>query len=275
MDNFSALIGRYTLSARVFYNGKFCGSNDFRGDGEHGQLHLVRHGPVVFLHEDNTSLHIEQPTMVFYPRGLNHRLVVPPDASASLLCATTAFQGGGQNLLARALPPYVAIRLDQATELKQTLDLLFAEASNSQHGQQLILDRLCEVLIAQILRHEFQHGRLSAGTLAGLADPRLSRALAAIHGKPQEQWRMETLADLVGMSRSKFADYFREVVAVTPGQYISQWRISLAQGLLRSGKSVKAVSEELGYSSQPVFTRAFTERTGMSPRGWLANETSL
>jgi AraC-like DNA-binding protein len=269
MDKISMLVGRHAFSARVFHNGAFRGEAEFREDGHVGYLHVIREGSVLFRHDDDSSLVIATPCLLFYPRGSNHRLGVPSEAPATLLSASTSFQGGGQNLLAKALPDYMLVPLDQEQILNQTIELLFSEAAIRQGGQELILDRVCEVLIIQMLRHYLAAGRLSPGTLAGLTDTRLSRALSAIHALPQKPWRLESLASLCGMSRSKFAEYFLLVIGITPGEYLTQLRIEAAQSLLKKGRTIKIVSAEVGYSSQSAFTRAFTERMGMSPRAWL------
>jgi AraC-like DNA-binding protein len=59
------------------------------------------------------------------------------------------------------------------------------------------------------------------------------------------------------------------VVGQTPADYLSDWRIALAQSRLREGRSIKALADELGYANPSALSRAFTARTGASPRDWL------
>ena len=78
------------------------------------------------------------------------------------------------------------------------------------------------------------------------------------------------LAGCAGMSRTAFAVTFRDVVGQTPADYLSDWRVALAQTRLRAGQPVKAMAEELGYAHPSALSRAFGARVGMSPRQWLA-----
>lgn len=272
MDKLSTLIGRFTFNARVFFNGDFCDTNQFQADGAAGHLHLVRQGPVVFEHAHGELLRVDEPSMVFYPRGMAHRLSVPDGAAATLLCATIAFQDGGANPLARALPECMCIPLAGMAPMRHTLDLLFAEAAVEAQGRAVILDRLCDVLMIQVIRHEFDQGHLHAGALAGLADRQLGPVLDAMHGRPHESWQLQSLARLAGMSRARFTEHFRTVVGTPPVEYLTRWRIGLACKLLRNGLPVKVVSAQTGYTSPPAFTRAFTENIGMSPRQWLRTQ---
>jgi AraC-like DNA-binding protein len=57
-----------------------------------------------------------------------------------------------------------------------------------------------------------------------------------------------------------------------PGEYLTRWRIGVAQDLLRRGMPVKVVSAQAGYTSAPAFTRAFTGLVGVSPRQWLKDK---
>lgn len=269
MDKLSTLLGRYTFNARVFFNGDFCGANQFQQDGLAGHLHLVRKGPVVFTHAQGETLRIEEPAMVFYPRGMSHRLDVPDGAGATLLCATISFEHGSANPLARVLPDYMVVPLRELEPMRHTLDLLFSEAGDGRQGREVILDRLCDVLMIQVIRQEFDNGRLSPGMLAGMADRQLAPVLDAIHARAHEPWQLQSLARLACMSRTSFTEHFRNVVGVPPVEYLTDWRISVACQLLRKGLSVKVVSAQAGYGSPAAFTRAFTEQVGMSPRQWL------
>ncbi|TFW34558.1 AraC family transcriptional regulator [Massilia horti] len=271
MDEISRLIGRDSISSHVFYNDNFCGSNDFVSDGKTGQLHLIRAGVIEFLYEGQPALRIDMPTLLFYPRGLAHRLHAPVGKSARLLCANIFFEGGNQNLLVRALPEILRHPLHESSTMKGIVDLLFHEADLHETGQDVILDRLCDVLVIQLIRHESRIGSLTAASLLGLTDPRLSRVLSAIHEEPQGTWRLDALARIAGMSRSKFALYFHQVVGMPPGEYLIHRRLAVAQDLLRKGLPVKAVCHRVGYTNQPAFTRMFKGRAGMSPRAWLAS----
>ena len=77
------------------------------------------------------------------------------------------------------------------------------------------------------------------------------------------------MAAQAGMSRSVFAATFKDQVGETPADYLLRWRVSVAQTLLRSGQSIKAAANALGYASASSFSRAFAQTTGVSPRAWL------
>src|SRR6202041_2694831 len=89
---------------------------------------------------------------------------------------------------------------------------------------------------------------LNGGVLMALADPRLSRAVAAIHERPEHPWTLEELASAAGMSRARFAVHFRDVAGVTPFDYLADWRIGIAQTMLKRGVPLKIVAPSVGYA---------------------------
>ncbi|CAN5496499.1 AraC family transcriptional regulator [soil metagenome] len=269
IDKLSSLLPRFGFSSTVFYSGSFCGLTTFCRDERVGHLHLVRSGELVMEHDDATRLVIKQPSLVFYPRPFNHRLVVPPASQVELLCATVIFKEAPRNPFSAVLPDFLVISLDQIVGLSATLLLLFEEAGGSDIGKKLVLDRLCDVVIVQLLRHAVTKGQIQFGVLAGMSDAGIGCALFAILEDPARPWRLDQLASLAGMSRSKFAKYFQEVVGVTPAMYLTDSRMAMAASLLREDKMVKSVAVAVGYGSQPAFTKAFNAKFGMSPTEWL------
>ena len=90
-----------------------------------------------------------------------------------------------------------------------------------------------------------------------------------MHEQPGQAWSLEAMATEAGMSRSAFAAEFKAWLGTTPADYLLRWRVSIAQSMLRSGASVKKVSDEIGYASAAAFSRAFTQVVGVSPRAWV------
>ena len=162
----------------------------------------------------------------------------------------------------------VCLPLDELPSCEPVLALLFAEAQAQHCGRQALLDRLFEVVLIQILRELMAQGHAKVGMLAGLSHAQLRRALVAIHDEPQRAWSLEGLASAAGMSRTRFATVFRDTVGCTPGGYLQQWRIGLAQKLLRQGRPLKFVAADVGYGSEAALSRAFSAQVGQSPRAW-------
>jgi AraC-like DNA-binding protein len=107
------------------------------------------------------------------------------------------------------------------------------------------------------------------GWLAGLRDPQIGRALAALHARPAEAWTAETLALEVGISRSVFAERFTSLVGQPPMHYLALWRMQVAAQHLREGHgSVAQIAFAVGYESEAAFSRAFKRQFGASPGIW-------
>jgi AraC-like DNA-binding protein len=281
IDRLSALLERFRVRAHLFHSGALCGLTTFDARPGRAFLHLLKRGEMAVLHPRGSGaparVEIDEPTLLFYPRALEHSFENPPEDGADLVCATLDFDGGSNHPLAAALPPVLVLPLRQMQGLAQTLELLFAEAARVQCGQRLLADRLFEVLVLQLLRWLLDHAEqagLQSGLIAGLSHPRLARVLTAIHEEPGRAWTLATMADTAGMSRSAFAATFRDVVDSTPADYLQRWRIAIVQSLLREGVSLKAASFQLGYRSPASLSRAFTQILGESPRLWLQSQSA-
>lgn len=275
IDRLSALLERFRVHAHLFHSGPLCGHTTFDARPGRAFLHLFRCGDMVVTHRPGSGarrrIKLREPTLLFYPRALEHTFENPPDNAADLVCATLDFEAGSGHPVAAALPPVVVLPLSQVDGIEQTLELIFAEAARVRCGQRLLADRLFEVLVLQLLRWVLDHPEeagVKRGLLTGLANPKLARVLTAIHERPERPWSLKSMAETAGMSRSAFAASFHEIMGSTPATYLQHWRISIAQSLLRSGASIKAASHQLGFSSAAALSRSFVHVVGTSPRAW-------
>lgn len=276
IDRLSGILERFRVQAQLHHSGALCGLSHFDACEGHGYLHVLRRGHLEVSHpgsrEVPETMHFDEPTLLLYPRPFTHRFHNPPIDGSDFTCARLLFDGGSTNPLARALPPLIALPLARIPGLRSVLELLFAETDRVRCGQRLLADRLFEVVVLQLLRWLLDHPQeadVRSGLIAGLSDPRLARALVAMHDSPGEPWTLERMAERAGMSRTAFVNTFREVVGQTPADYLSGWRIALAQSRLREGRPIKILADELGYANPSALSRAFVARMGMSPRDWL------
>lgn len=272
VDRLDALLKRFSVNARMFHAGALCGLNEFLPEPGLGQLHLVRRGRVAITHHGAADTTVEQPSLLFYPRPMAHRFETDAETGADMVCAHVRFDAGQGSPLAAALPAFVCLPLAGLDDTTTLLDALFDEAFGAQCGRQAVVDRLFEVVLIRILRQLMASAQVESGLLAGLAHPRLARALVALHEKPAQAWTLASMAQQAGLSRSAFAAQFRQILGTTPAHYLARWRIGLAQQSLRAGRPLKAIATDVGYGSATALSRAFAEICGRSPRAWLQEE---
>lgn len=275
MDRFAALFSRFKLHARIFHAGPLCRQVWYDGASRYGFFHLLREGSLEIETEGDERRAVDEASLIFYPRPVGHRLLPRSGGGCDIVCAAIDFGARVGNPVLEGLPSVVVVPLSRLAELRTSLTLLFDEAGRSQAGRQAVLDRVAEVVVIQVLRHLCAEGRLLHGPLAGLGHAGIGKALASVHENAAHPWSVAELAGRAGMSRARFALRFREVVGQTPGDYLLRWRISLAKALLRQGRPLKLIANEVGYATAASFSRAFAAETGQAPSAWLAAERAL
>lgn len=279
MDRLSTLLERFRLHTRMSFSGAMCGKVVFPKAGNKAYLHVLRRGSMEIRHPGATGvprrISLDSPTLIFYPRPFTHHFYNAPSEGSDFTCAEIEFEGGPLHPIVQALPPLVLLHLDEVEGLHASLNLLFSETEQVQCGYRVLADRLFEVVLIQLLRwllNHPMHAKLQSGLLLGLSSPQIARALTAMHESPANRWTVAQMAAASNMSRTAFAVKFKQLVGQSPAEYLSDWRIAIAQIRLREGASLKLLAGDLGYSSQSTLTRVFTTRMGVSPREWLAQQ---
>jgi AraC-like DNA-binding protein len=199
---------------------------------------------------------------------MTHRFVSDAATGADMACANLAFGGGGHDPVSRALPAFVCLPLAELRSAGVVLDLLFEEAFTCRCGRQGVVDRQFEVVLVVVLRHQRDRRHLTAGPLAGLGHAQLAKALTAVHERPAQAWTLDTMAAVAGMSRSRYAEVFAQVVGQPPASYLAHYRVTLAKDALRRGGKLDRIAQDVGYGSAAALSRAFAAVCGCSPGQW-------
>jgi len=268
-DAISCLFEHIGIRAEAFFAGPLCGLHDFGAAEGVGHLHVIRSGSLRVTHGEKADIEVTEPSFVFYARAMNHRLTIRDSATADVVCATVRYDVGRYNAITQSLPPVLVVPLAAVPRLVATLAVLFAEADDDRPGRKAMLDRLCEILVIQIVRFVVDTGLVDRGVLAGLSHPRLAKLLAALLAEPTKPWTVPSMAARSHLSRNAFTREFGKVVGRTPADFLADVRIALAQRLLRKGRPLANVAEEVGYHSQSAFSRAFIRKVGRGPTHWL------
>ena len=190
-------------------------------------------------------------------------------APTRMVCGHFAFDQGFDHLLLAQLPAALVVRWEEAVRsspLEQALQFIAREVHEGKPGHEAVTRRMSEILFVQAVRFWTESTEHPTGLMAALADPGLGRALAAMHAEPAEGWTLDDLARKAAMSRTLFAERFRDIVGQTPYSYLTDWRMQNARRLLAtSSLSLQQIASRVGYDSAASFSRAFKKAIGSPP----------
>ena len=193
--------------------------------------------------------------------------------AAQIVCGFLGYDAAPRHPLLEGLPRVVHAP-SRSRKPDSWLDLFIpvavAECENKRPGGESVLARMSELMFVEVIRQYVEAlPQAERGWLAGLRDKSVGRALNLMHGRPAHGWTLEEMAGEIGLSRSALADRFTEFVGCPPMQYLANWRMQLATGLLSGGSSsIAEIAGRVGYDSEAAFSRAFKRNLGMAPAMW-------
>lgn len=301
MDLLSEILGALRLRGTLYFSTEFRKPWGLRlpALGQVARFHLVVRGSTwVSVEGEADPVQLEPGDLVLVPHGAEHKLADDPatpcrtvsevvqaagftgrgalvhggedtGAPTRLICGHFAFDGAVLHPVLAQLPPALVVRWDEAVRdspLEGVFRFIAREVAEGRPGHETVIQRLSEVLFVQVVRVWAGDAAPERGWLAALADPRLARALTAMHERPSERWTLEALGRRAAMGRSAFAARFREVVGLTPLHYLTLWRMQVAARLLAESRlSLERIAEQVGYDSGASFSRVFRKTVGRSP----------
>jgi AraC-like DNA-binding protein len=203
--------------------------------------------------------------------------VVTYNGGGDVLLVGSRFEVNGRHaeVLLRTLPPLIRVKTSgDRARLRGSIELMMEELREARPGSSLVAQHLSHMMLVQALRlYLSERSDQDVGWFAALADPQLSGAIGAMHADPSHAWTLQELATHAAMSRSTFAQRFRDRVGETPIAYLTRWRMMLAGERLTNGReTIARVAMSLGYESEHAFNTAFKRVMGSSPRRYANAE---
>jgi AraC-like DNA-binding protein len=183
-----------------------------------------------------------------------------------LLVGTYQMQGEVSRRLLDALPGLLVLPAEAWDS--PLVGLLGEEIVRDAPGQEVVLDRLLDLLLIAVLRTWFSAPDAQTPSwYRAQADPVVGRSLRMLHNNPAHPWTVAELADAVGVSRAALARRFTELVGEPPMAFLTSWRLDLAADLLReTDATIGAVARQVGYGSAFALSTAFKRTHGVSPQ---------
>lgn len=147
------------------------------------------------------------------------------------------------------------------------LEAMEREVALNRIGACGILARMADVLAASIIRAWVECACSNpTGWIAALRCPGVGKVLAAIHTAPERDWSVPALANVMGTSRSRFAQAFKDSVGESPARYVAKIKMFQARRwIAQDGMRVTVAADRLGYDSEASFSRAFKRVIGHAP----------
>ncbi len=300
-DVLSDVFQTLRLRSDVYFTAQF--ASDYAvmipAEGKRIRFHLVRDGACWLTNEDGSDpVSLRAGDIAIVPNGVGHVLsdtkglqpvllpavlagtALDPSSgilsygtgrsSATVLCGFCAFDEDVRHPIFNTMPDRIVLARNEAAtrpSLGTTLRLLCEEADQAQAGTVGILSRLMEIVLVQTLRHlggESHEGQ--PHFLSALADRNLSKAMQAMHLRPEIPWTTSLLAQQAGMSRTRFSIKFSASVGEPPMTYLANWRLAKARVMLSdTNLTIDEIGRRCGYQSLSAFTRRFKSVFGDGP----------
>jgi AraC family transcriptional activator of mtrCDE len=255
-------------------------------------LHYVVAGRGTLLIDARAPIALDTGSVVILPAGLAHELVGDGDEDAALAAARRcqpaalgmdeiSSDGDGGIVLAcsainatyqrtRGLFDYldepIVSPMRAGDPLAGTLDSMLAEMADPGPGSASLVALLMKQCLIHVLRTYCDSGHCRVPWLGALEDARLALALECMLDEPGRRYTLELLAATAGMSRSAFAQHFRDAFGRSAMDFLKELRLQRAAHLLRTTRRpVKSIAEQVGFDSRSHFSRSFSDYFGSAP----------
>lgn len=146
--------------------------------------------------------------------------------------------------------------------LREMFTTVFDEVRNPRLGTRAFVSALMKQILIVLLRSQPNND----SSILLMTDERFAGVVAGILDHPDGDHRVDSLASVAGMSRSRFSHHFTAAYGCSPTAFVKAVRLVSAARMLKGSKTpVKSIAAAVGYASRSQFSRAFQEKYGVDP----------
>lgn len=156
------------------------------------------------------------------------------------------------------------------------VDALMDKISKECNANDLLWERVIasslDELLTKLVRFSKQDFVLSMPDHA----QRLRELRSEVHENFSKHWTISNMAEMMGLSSSRFASLYKQVFNTSPTEDLIKTRIEQSKKMLSATKvSVKKVSVACGFESVHYFHRAFKKRMNITPKHFQNHMLSM
>jgi AraC-like DNA-binding protein len=265
------------------------------GARENATLHYVLAGTGTFTMVGSPDIASRSGTIMITPRQVPHHVravangkcqtlacgpladdwrvhqVGDGDHGIIVACSEISVDYRGVAGLFNYLQAPLICHLNDTDAVKLALEQILSELSNPKAGSKTLVRVLMQQCMIHILRETSTMDPSRIQWLTAARDIRLWRTFTAILDHPAASHTLDSLAELAGMSRSSFADHFKQAFGRGAIDLLKLARLQMgARLLVSSDHSIKTITREIGYASRSHFSRTFHANYGQSPVDYRA-----
>ena len=190
-------------------------------------------------------------------------------AEVGLICGRLRFEQVHDALVLATLPPlivFVGSPERDATDLRSLVEMMRAELERDRLGSALVAGALAQAMLTYILRSQLDRAPEQRGLPALLRSRQAARAVAAMLESPARAWTLDEVAERAGASRATVVRLFNRSAGLSPLAFLTELRLTLARSRLRASQTpIAVIADEVGYSSETAFSRAYRRRFACAP----------
>ena len=162
------------------------------------------------------------------------------------------------------------VHVEHNWQTQALLDRMVHLFTENGDQRRFLIDLALNELVTRLLTQQTRELILQCAHSYNHQEP-ITEVVQYIEHNLSEPLDIDILCKIACMSRSKFFNYFKSCLNMTPQQWLLTRRLAKAKELLTKGNSITQIGFALGFNHTSQFSRTFKNAFGISPKAYQKN----